>query len=933
MSYHNVVLRSCIPADLNRLNICHFNANSLFYKMNDVRRIVSGTKINIIGVSETWLLPSDTSKSISLPGFSSFRQDRPNTVNRGGGVLLYVRKRFRTKVVRRSTADGIEYIFVEVSLNSTKVLIACVYIPYPSITLLNVFKEELTNLNLGLYEDVVLMGDFNINLLSITSISRRYLQILDQFSLSVVNDKEPTHFSIPTSSCSLIDHIVVRTQKLSSVRLSSQLFGVSHHDLIYISYDVPIPSEPDKLYSFRDYKRCNLPLLYHDAHLINWNDMYASSDVDTQVELFTTKIYGLLELHLPLRRRINNMKIPWFDPKVEQAIAERDIAHAKWRNQRNPINWSNYKRLRNRAVYLSRVASRRYSFKILDPKLNAKVLWNNLGNLGLTNQTDASSSLFSPDEFNSYFLSMQTPSTNNLSLQLPVNRNQHDFSFSNISCAEVLNAIFAVKSNAIGPDNIPPKFLKLIVYVILPQITFLFNSVITKSHYPKLWKIAKVIPVPKKNTPSGLCDFRPISLLSFLSKALEKVLKKEICNYIYNCNLLSKFQSGFREKHSTTTALLKVTGDIRKNIDNRYVTFLILLDFSKAFDTVNWSILCEKLSLVGFSTSAVKLMLHYLSNRTQYVGNSDGCSTTLPLTSGVPQGSILGPLLFSIFINDLPSVLNCSYHMFADDVQIYMACKLGDISICISNMNHELSKITGWVSRNKLSLNVNKTQAIAIYCTNLDTSMFPPLKLLNQTIPYVSKVKNLGLTITSTLSWDKHINLISSKVYFLLRRLSRFAYLTPYDTKLKLAKSILMPQFTYCDAVLGSLDAASLSRLNSIFNACTRYVCGLQKYDHISSYSNVILGCSFSNYIKYRHCYFLYKLLNKKSPTYLFDEFTLSSSDRTNNLIIPKFKFKHLQSSYVVYGSSLWNSLPHAIKHCSSEAAFRVACFKHFSLQ
>lgn len=271
--------------------------------------------------------------------------------------------------------------------------------------------------------------------------------------------------------------------------------------------------------------------------------------------------------------------------------------------------------------------------------------------------------------------------------------------------------------------------------------------------------------------------------------------------------------------------------------------------------------------------------------------------------------------------------------MFADDVQIYMPCKPDDIHNCVRSMNLELNKITDWISRNKLSLNVSKTQAIAIYCSKLDTSVLPSLTLLNQVIPYVSKVKNLGLTITSTLSWDSHINLISSKVYFNLRRLNRFAYLTPYETKLKLAKAILLPHFTYCDAVLGSLDAASLTKLNTIFNACTRYVSGLQKYDHISSYSKLILGCTFPNYIKYRHCFFLYRLLHKKSPSYLYDEFVFGTSERTKNLIVPKFKFKHLQSSYVVYSSSLWNSLPHNVKNCKSEATFKVACFKYFSLK
>lgn len=248
----------------------------------------------------------------------------------------------------------------------------------------------------------------------------------------------------------------------------------------------------------------------------------------------------------------------------------------------------------------------------------------------------------------------------------------------------------------------------------------------------------------------------------------------------------------------------------------------------------------------------------------------------------------------------------------------------------LRTLNIELDNISNWISINGLSLNVSKTHAICIFCTDIDTNTFPPLILLGQSIPFMSKVKNLGLTITSTLSWDSYINQISSKVHFILRRLKRFAYLTPEKTKVKLAKTLLMPHFLYCDVVLGALDSNSVSKLNSIFNACTRYVCGLRKYDHISLYTSRILGCTITNYFKYRHCVFLFKLLQNGSPTYLLDELTPSSSSRTNNFIIPRFKFKHLQASFGVYSSSLWNSLPHSIKHIQSLKAFKTACFLNF---
>lgn len=929
LCYPNIVLKSCLPRDSNHLNICNFNANSLFPKIVEVRKMVSGSKINIIGVTETWLTPSDTSRAVYISGFTSFRQDRPNASNRGGGVVLYIKKRFKSKVICRSSVDGIEYIFVEICLNNSTILVGCVYLPYPSVTLLNVLKKELVNLNVELYEDVIVLGDFNINLLVSNSIVRCYLSILNNLSLAIVNDKEPTHFCIPTGSSSLIDHIIIRKEKIEDVCVSSQLLGFSHHDIIFASYKIQLPKESVMTYSYRDYKRCNLQQLYEDTYMINWDDFYLSDNVDEQADMFTTNICDLLNVHLPLRRFVCKDRLPWFDPTVEKIIVDRDLAHLKWRRCRSPANWVAYKKIRNRVVYLSRLASRKYSFKLLDPKLKPKELWANFGKLGLTDQSISSGNLFSPDEFNQSFRSSQTMASVNTN-QRPIHTFD-GFSFKNISVMEVLNSIAAIKSNSTGSDNIPPKFIKMILFIIVPQITYLFNAVLTKSCFPKVWKSAKIIPIPKKSTPNDLNDYRPISILPFLSKALEKVIKNQICIFLNDSNFMSPFQSGFRKNHSTTTALLKVTGDIRENIDCRKLTFLLLLDLSKAFDTVDWHILCDKLCIAGFSTTANKLIFSYITDRTQYVFLNGQSSSTLSLVSGVPQGSILGPLLFSIFINDLPSVLNCSLHMFADDVQLYLSCKPGDVTSCVANLNHELDKVSSWVSVNKLCLNIRKTQAIVIYCSEVDTSSFPPIVLQNQTIPYVSKVRNLGVTITSTLDWTSHINLISSKVFFILRRLYRFAYLTPPATKLKLAKALLVPQLIYCDIVLGSLDAACFNKLKLIFNAITRYVSGIRKYDHISDHKSVVLGCTFSSYLKFRCCLALFRLLHKKSPAYLIEKFTLSSSSRTNNLVIPKFKFKHLQSSFVVYGSGLWNSLPHFIKHLESEAAFRAACFKYFS--
>ena len=251
--------------------------------------------------------------------------------------------------------------------------------------------------------------------------------------------------------------------------------------------------------------------------------------------------------------------------------------------------------------------------------------------------------------------------------------------------------------------------------------------------------------------------------------------------------------------------------------------------------------------MVWSITSSVNLFRSYLQNRTQYVDYNEQLSDTITLCSGVPQGSILGPLLFSIYINDLPSVLSSSYHLYADDVQIYKSCKINEIYECVQSLNNELVKISEWVKNNRLTLNVRKSQAIVIFKKNINTSLFPCIIFDGESISYQDKVKNLGVIFNKTLSWDDHLNSISSKVHFILHGLHKYAYLTPERTRIKIVKSLILPYFLYVDIIVGCPNAVCSNKLNVILNACTRYVCNIRRRDHVSPYSSVILGCTLVN--------------------------------------------------------------------------------------
>ena len=252
---------------------------------------------------------------------------------------------------------------------------------------------------------------------------------------------------------------------------------------------------------------------------------------------------------------------------------------------------------------------------------------------------------------------------------------------------QVFSAFKCIKSKAQGSDGIPLDFIKSLLPLILPYLTNIFNSSLSQDHFPIQWKSALVKPIPKKGNAQDQLTFRPISFLSVISKALEKLVHEQITAFLKQNKKLNDYQSGFRHGHSTTTALVKITDDMRRSMDKKEITTLVLLDFSKAFDSLDKDILAAKIHCMGFSPSVVKWITSYLSDRKQKVIANNMESSWVHLTRGAPQGSMLGPLLFFLYINDCSSGLNFKYHLYADDLQICLHSTVKNLSNSLMSIN------------------------------------------------------------------------------------------------------------------------------------------------------------------------------------------------------------------------------------------------------
>lgn len=930
----------------------HINAESLTAHYSTLLSSFSNLSLGAILVSETFLKPSIPSSMVSFVGYNLIRNDRLHKAR--GGVAIYLREDLQYSIVATSNGlleGSMEYIFLEVLVNNLKLLLGVVYRP-PSSSFPG-FLTEYENVLSGfvpMYSNILIQGDFNCNLLANNSESSSFISLMDTLCLEVL----PTGatFHLPSGYSSLLDVSLVSSDNKVRLHGSMSAPGFSNHDLLYVVYDLRCLKAKHTVITYRDYKNLNLEEFNRAVSDIDWNDnIFELQSVNDKVFRLSDIISSLYDKFVPVKSaRVRRPPAPWLTSEIKTFMNARDRAHARYIRTRLLSDWETYRRARNKCSRVCRDARRKHVVECIT-EVSPNKTWSFLKGMGVGPDQQSSDFSFSNiidlDGLNVHFTTNPAKITGDvktdtlLRIQSLPKPKCPLFDFKTILPSEVSAALSAVKSNAIGNDGVCLRFLKLFQSSIVPVLTHVFNESLSARIFPDVWKYSLVTPIAKVKAPVSPNDFRPISILPVLSKIFERLVHAQVSSYLASNNLFNPLQSGFRAGHSTSSALLKVTDDIRKSMDNKMLTILLLLDFSKAFDCVDHDILLARLLSMNFSENAVGWFRSYLSERKQRVkGSLREFSNWLHCSSGVPQGSVLGPLLFSLFINSITLNIKCHCHLYADDLQLYTHFSEFDFLDAVGKVNDDLEYIRMWTGAHGILPNPNKFQVIVIGSdrrlprVDLDSGQ---VKFNGTTIPFSKQVKNLGVIIDTTLSWAPHINNVSRKCYYSFHSLNLLRRILPFGVRKLLCTSLILPIIEYADVVYLNLNKELQTKIQRLQNACIRFIYGLRKYDHVSFCRESLGWLTMSQRRDIHITLLLWKVLNNKTPAYLFSMFSPLGTHDINTrssdealLMIPVHSTEFFARSFSVQATKLWNSLPRRLRTVGKFSTFSSCLLEYY---
>ena len=926
---------------MKNVTIGHLNINSLRNKIEALKDVITQT-FDIFFVSETKIDASFPNNQFCIPGYKMFRKDR-NCY--GGGLCFYINDNmFCKQLNEHDMPTDIEAIFLEIKIKTRKWLFIGAYKP-PNQSeeyFLNNISNCLTSY-LEKFDNVLILGDLNM-----VPENKKLQTFLDSYSIENLI-KEPTCFK---GKPSLIDVMITNHKNYFKSTCLVDTGISDFHKLTAASMKTYLAKGPPRIQLYRDYKNFDKNCFKNDLkEKIN-------SIKNRDYSIFEATFLKVLNFHAPLKQKVLRANHNAFMTKaLRKAIMRRSCLKNKYIKNRTNENWNTYKAQKNFCTNLLRKTKRNYFsnlnlkkicdnktfWKKVKPYFSEKGIPTNKISLVENNKPISDEQEISKI-FNKYFVNMtkslnlkqvslKTSNINsiiaNFSNHISIlkirsrNISSEEFYFKKVSEQEVQKVILELnpKKSALS-GCLPVDILQENIDIYLKILTDIINETFVTCSFPNELKLAEIIPIFKKKDALDKQNYRPISLLSYMSKILERIIHNQINDYIepYFSNLLT----GFRKNHNTQNSLLNMIEKWKEFLDKGKYVNVIIMDLSKAFDTINHYLLTAKLYEYGFSHNSMQFILSYLQNRTQRTNVNYKFSLWEKITSGVPQGSILGPLLFNIYINDIFLFTENSFlSNYADDSTLYTT------DVDLQNANNKIRVdfliLQNWFYENFMVLNTDKCHFM---CFGNSVEYKQDLMITsNSNIPYTEQQELLGITIDSKSNFDLHIKFLCKKVGQKLNALSRVSPFLKDEQKKVLYNSFFRGQFNYCPLIWTFCSRYSNNLINRLHERALRLAT-----NNYEDNFDMILSSAKESTIHEKNIQTLlievYKFLNNLSPPIMSEIFSLRQSNynlRKHRELQTERKntIKYGTDSIIYKSTQIWGNLPQLYKNIPSLNIFK----------
>jgi len=961
------IKRFSIPG--SGLSVGSLNARSINNKSATITDLIDELRLDVLAIQESWHENSDalSLRSCVPPGYAVVDAARPRVYDSsdvgvravsGGGVAVIYRAEYKMhKVTTLPTATTFEFVCCRLSASTMgDVILLSVYRPGSS-SLTNAFFDEWTTLMEALVTfrcPLLLLGDLNIHLERECDVHTvEFNELLESFDMCQL-------VTVATHNAGgLLDVIITRCSD-RAVNIVAAETGISDHLLLTCRLPISVttagyvPSEGRKWndFSLDDFRNDLAESILCCAD----SEWFESLTIDDLFQIYNDELLRLVDKHAPryTRKRKPRVLSPWFDNDCRMFKRSVRRLERKYRKSRQPADrlaW--VLKEKEKATFYQQKERGYWSSRIKENAAQPKTLWHDLDVLMRRNDDDAPAASQAEcssraQEFSEFFdhkVSAIREGTEHAAEPkfLDPSTDQTFDQFAKTTPELLIKLIAAASNKYCSLDPLPTTIVKNCKDLLAPFLSDLFNRSLSAGYVPSSQKTAYITPHLKKR---GLDraenkNYRPVSNLPFISKLLEKVVANQLNEYLEHNNGLPLLQSAYRKFHSTESALLKVFSDLSKAVDDGNVCLIGLLDLSSAFDTVDHDILLSRLKLT-FNVNGQALMWFksYLSDRTQIVRISGCSSSTSKLRCGIPQGSILGPLLFVLYASPIEEIVKKHGlwgHCYADDTQIYFYCAPDQMTSLATSFTQCIAELEAWMAANRLKLNTDKTEFVWIASKN----KFGTLQNSNQSvvvgnaaIPSSVGSRNLGVYFDKYLDMRQHIINICRQSYYQLRQLRVICRSLPKDVLKTLLHAFVFSRLDYCNSILYGLPKCYLKKLQSIQNSAARLFGGLRKYDHITPLlRDQLHWLPITARIDFKIALLTYKSLHQQAPKYLSDmlclasDFTGLSSNRsaTNGNLIPA------SWKTVLYGKrcfqysapAVWNKLPVPLRRINSVTNFK----------